>query len=201
VVEPKHLVRLRTFKVFQGLDRIRRTVRFRCFSRFMRFIRFKHLKVNIMKFKVIPIASEIAQHARQALVSPQYKSLKAFVDIATGYGPCRSCLKTFHQGVDKRLFFTYNAFEGRADLPDPGPIFIHGDECAAYDADAFPPDLRELPMLFEGYDERGDLITRERAEKENIESQIYGILGSPLVDYIHLRNAEAGCFVARIEPI
>jgi hypothetical protein len=152
-----------------------------------------------MKFKVKPISPDITDQVRQTLVSPQYKSLKAFVDIATGYGPCRSCLKTFDQGTDKRLFFTYNAFEGRADLPDPGPIFIHGHECKAYDADVFPPDLRQLPMLFEGFDARGDLITRERADREELETQITGILASPLVEYIHIRNAEAGCFIARIE--
>jgi len=154
-----------------------------------------------MNFKVIPISSEIAENARRSLVSPQYKSLKAFIDVATGYGPCRSCLKTFDQGVDERLFFTYNAFEGRADLPDPGPIFIHGNDCRAYNAEAFPPDLRDLPMLFEGYDSRGELITRERAEEEHLETQIAGILGSPLVEYVHIRNAEAGCFIARIEGV
>ena len=152
-----------------------------------------------MKFKVIPISPEISEKARQTLLSPQYKSLKAFVDVATGYGPCRSCLKTFREGEEERLFFTYNAFEGRADLPDPGPIFIHNDECEAYRDDAFPPDLRELPLLFEGYDNAGDLVTRERVSKDALETQIEGILAAPTVEYIHIRNAEAGCFVARIE--
>ncbi|HEV7930456.1 MAG TPA: DUF1203 domain-containing protein [Nitrosospira sp.] len=152
-----------------------------------------------MKFKVIPISPEISEKARQTLVSPQYKSLKAFVDVATGYGPCRSCLKTFREGEEERLFFTYNAFEGLSDLPDPGPIFIHNDPCPEFSEDAFPPELRELPLLFEGYDKGGALITREKVERDTLETQIEGILAAPTVEYIHVRNAEAGCFVARIE--
>lgn len=151
-----------------------------------------------MKFKVVPISSEIAEKARQTLVSPQYKSLKAFVDVATGYGPCRSCLKTFRQGEEERLFFTYNSFEGLSELPDPGPIFIHNDICREFAGDIFPPDLRDLPLLLEGYDEGGDMITRERAG-ESIERQVEEILDSPLVEYVHIRNNEAGCFIARIE--
>lgn len=152
-----------------------------------------------MNFKVIPISPEITEQARRSLVSPQYKSLKAFVDVATGYGPCRSCPKTFRQGEEERLFFTYNAFEGRSDLPDPGPVFIHHDRCAEFANGGFPADLRSLPMLFEGYDKDGDLITREKAAVDSIETQIEGILAAPTVDYIHIRNAEAGCFIARIE--
>jgi hypothetical protein len=154
-----------------------------------------------MKFKVVPISSEIAEKARRSLVSPQYKSLKAFADVATGYGPCRSCLKTFREGEEERLFFTYNAFEGFSELPDPGPIFIHNDKCPEFAEDNFPSDLRALPLLFEGYDRDGDMITRQKAARGEIEAQLAGILDSPRVDYIHIRNYEAGCFIARIERL
>jgi hypothetical protein len=53
--------------------------------------------------------------------------------------------------------------------------------------------------LFEGYDNCGILITREKIERDSVETQIEGILAAPTVEYIHIRNAEAGCFVARIE--
>lgn len=172
---------------------------FQVFQPFHLFHPFQNNRENIMKFKVIPISSEVSAQARQNLIFPQYQSLKAFVDIATGYGPCRSCLKTFSQGEDKRLFFTYNAFEGLADLPDPGPVFIHNDRCSEFAADEFPPDLRDLPLLFEAYDETGEMITRERAGV-SIEKQVEEILALPLVEFVHIRNHEAGCFIARIEP-
>jgi hypothetical protein len=152
-----------------------------------------------MKFKVIPISSEIAEKARRSLVSPQYKSLKAFVDVATGYGPCRRCLKTFRQGEEERLFFTYNAFEGLADLPHPGPVFIHHEKCPEFGEDIFPPELRDLPMLFEAYDRSGHMVTRKKAVSEDIENQLTELLLAQSVEYLHIRNSEAGCFIARIE--
>lgn len=78
-----------------------------------------------MNYKVIPIPNEVSREARKTLVSPQYKSLSAAVSMANGYGPCRSCLRVFDQGNENRIYFTYNSFEGRSSLPDPGPVFIH----------------------------------------------------------------------------
>jgi len=36
-------------------------------------------------------------------------------------------------------------------------------------------------------------------QKENIETQIAEMLALPDANYIHIRNAEAGCFIALIE--
>ena len=74
-----------------------------------------------MNYRVIPISAEIVSEARATLVSPQYKSLAVNVSVANGYGPCRSCLRVFEQGTDRRIYFTYNSFAGRSSLPDPGP--------------------------------------------------------------------------------
>lgn len=152
-----------------------------------------------MNYRVISIPAEVASEARATLKSPQYKSLKADVSVATGYGPCRSCLRVFNQGADARIYLTYNSFEGRSDLPDPGPIFIHKDECQPYNNEQFPPDLIDLPLLFEGFGENSELIRRERVDKQRIEDQIGNIFSVNGVIFINIRNAEAGCFVGRIE--
>src|SRR5688500_1101403 len=102
-----------------------------------------------MGFRIVPIPEEIAKEVRETMVSPQYRSLKANVSMANGYGPCRSCLKTFEQGKEERIDFNYNPFEGLSSLPDPGPVFIHKEQCGSYRGDEFPPMLRELPLLFE----------------------------------------------------
>ena len=151
-----------------------------------------------MAFKIFPIPEEISNEVRSTLVSPQY-SHPASVKTATGYGPCRACLKTFEAGKEERILFTYNSFEHLSDLPLPGPVFIHKDECQTYTHDQFPPDLVGLPLLFEGFGENGELIKRERVDKERFEGQIEKILGIEDVRFINIRNAEAGCYVARIE--
>lgn len=153
-----------------------------------------------MNYKVVPIPSEIARSVRENLRSPQYGH-PAFTDLAKGYGPCRVCLKTFINGAEERILFTYNAFENISDLPLPSPVYIHKDECETFDYKAFPPALLELPLLFEAYGEESALVKREAIEKENIDRQIAEIFALKAVRYINIRNAEAGCFVARIERL
>lgn len=151
-----------------------------------------------MNYKIVPIRSEIARSVRENMKSPQYGH-PAFADLAKGYGPCRACLKTFNKGAEERILFTYNAFEELSDLPLPGPVYIHKDECQPYDENRFPPDLRELPLLFEGFGEQSELIKREVVRQDTLDDQIAEIFGNGAVNYINIRNAEAGCFVARIE--
>ena len=151
-----------------------------------------------MSYKVIPISSEIAGSVRENLKSPQYGH-PASISIATGYGPCRFCLKTFNQGQEERILFTYNSFAGLSNLPLPGPVFIHKDKCREYSENGFPADLIDLPMLFEAFGENSEMIKREPVEREKIDQQIQSIFVLPKVNYINIRNAEAGCFIARIE--
>ncbi len=153
-----------------------------------------------MNYKIIPIPSEIARSVRENMKSPQYGH-PAFADVAKGYGPCRVCLKTFVKGAEERILFTYNAFENLSDLPLPSPIYIHKNECKAFNENIFPPELIELPLLFEGFGKHSELFKREAMDKENIENQIAEILALRDVEYINIRNAEAGCFVARIERL
>ncbi len=152
-----------------------------------------------MNYKVVPIPENIANETRATLTSPQYKSLKATVEIATGYGPCRSCLEVFKQGEDERIYITYNSFEGISDLPDPGPIFIHMNNCERFERSGFPNDLLDLPLLLESFGDESKLISREKMDAANVSTQIGNTFANESVRFINLRNAEAGCFVARIE--
>jgi hypothetical protein len=151
-----------------------------------------------MNYKIVPIPTEIARSVRENMKSPQYGH-PAFADVAKGYGPCRVCLKTFNQGKDERILFTYNAFESLSSLPLPSPIYIHKNECESFDENGFPPELIDLPLLFEGYAEESELVKREAIDKENLKNQIAAIFALSGVNYINIRNAEAGCFVAKIE--
>jgi len=149
-------------------------------------------------FNVVAIPAEIAEKVRSTAISPQYGH-PAGTSVATGYGPCRSCLKTFETGKDERILLTYNPFEGRAELPLPGPIFIHKENCVRYSGDVFPPELRGLPILFEAFSAGGEMLQRVRATDETIELKIEELFALPDAEYIYVRNAEAGCFMALIE--
>ncbi len=154
-----------------------------------------------MNYRVVAIPGEIASEVRRTLVSPQYKSLVANVSVANGYGPCRSCLRVFNQGNDRRIYLTYNSFDGLSPLPDPGPIFIHEDDCERFAEEGFPPDILNLPVYLEAFAGGSRLIERVWMDRESVNSQITELFADEAVRFIKLRNAEAGCFIARVEKI
>lgn len=154
-----------------------------------------------MNYRVLAIPENISSQVRRTLVSPQYKSLAANVSVANGYGPCRSCLKVFDQGRDRRIYLTYNSFDGLSPLPDPGPIFIHENECSRFAADHFPPDILELPIYLEAFADESRLVERVAMSRESVDAQIAGLFVNDQVRFINLRNAEAGCFIARVEKL
>jgi hypothetical protein len=150
-------------------------------------------------FRVLPIDSKLAEAVRSTLKSPQYGH-PAHVELAAGYGPCRACLKQFRTGEEERILFTYNPFENLDSYPSPGPVFIHAESCSNYeDHRAFPEELRSLPLTLEAYGENRWIVARERPPADEIESSVERLLQASGVHYIHIRNTEAGCFIARIE--
>jgi hypothetical protein len=82
-------------------------------------------------FRVLPIDPALTEAVRNTLKSPQYGH-PAHVERATGYGPCRACLKQFQTGKEDRILFTYNPFAGLDAYPSPGPVFIHAESCESY---------------------------------------------------------------------
>jgi hypothetical protein len=53
----------------------------------------------------------------------------------------------------------------------------------------------------EGYGRGRWLITREQVVRNNVDEVIQRLFSLPAVEYIHVRNAEAGCFIAHIERV
>lgn len=145
-------------------------------------------------FRIAGIPSDLAAEVRQTLRSPQYGH-PAHRETASGYGPCRLCLRTFAVGVDERILFTYQPFSDPASVPAPGPIFIHATPCERYDAPMVPPDFRPLPLLLEAYGVGGELLGRERPPEEVLER----LFATTAPAYVHIRNEEAGCFMARVD--
>lgn len=154
-----------------------------------------------MPYKVVAIPDNISSEVRQTMVSPQYKSLAGSVSVANGYGPCRSCLQVFDQGNDRRIYLTYNSFDGLSPLPDPGPIFVHENECSRFDREGFPPDILGLPVYLEAFARESRLVERVAMNRESVEAQLASLFANEQVEFINLRNAEAGCFIARVEKL
>jgi Protein of unknown function (DUF1203) len=131
--------------------------------------------------------------------APQYGH-PAHRELARGYGPCRLCLRTFTIGEEERILFTYQPFHDVGSLPAPGPVFIHSAPCTRYDALEFPPDFRALPLVFEGYQKGGLLLAQERVAARDPEQVLQQIFKGSGAAYVHIRNGEAGCFMATVQP-
>jgi len=149
-------------------------------------------------FRYAGIPAAIVGEARQSMRSPQYGH-PAHREVATGYGPCRHCLRTFRIGQEERLLFTYQPVQEPGGLPAPGPVFVHAGDCQRYEGPDFPPDLAGLPLVVEGFRTGGTLVLQERVSAEPPATVVARVLGTEDVAYAHLRNAEAGCFMARVE--
>jgi hypothetical protein len=145
------------------------------------------------------IAAELADAVRRTQLSPQYGH-PAHRERAQGYGPCRLCLHTFAVGEEERILFTYQPFSEPGSLPSPGPVFIHAEECERFDATTLPPDFRALPLVIEGFGAGGTLVVQMRVgaadRPEAVAADVFAQRG---VEYAHIRNGEAGCFMARID--
>ena len=154
-----------------------------------------------MTYRVIGITSAIADAVRATLRSP-FGRHPAHIELATGHGPCRLCLRAFHIGQERRILFTYDPFQGLEPFPLPGPVFIHETPCEPYPADGgFPADLLPHPLTLNAYGSGRILKAQRRVENGGMEPAIAELLAQPGVDYIHVRDTKAGCYDFRVERI
>lgn len=151
-----------------------------------------------MTYRTLPMPTPLAQAARRTGRAPGYgHPVHASAAPADGYGPCRHCLRRFKEG-ERRLLMTYNPYPEPPEVPVVGPVFIHEAACAAFEGEGLPDELRGLPMVAQGHLREGRGLLNLHLDPEDPEAGIQALLQDPRVDSITLRNAEAGCFMARL---
>lgn len=151
-----------------------------------------------MWFRVIALDSATAATVREQRTSPGYGH-PAVAEIATGTGPCRSCLTLFEVGRDRRLRFTYCPPSGEGATGAPGPVFIHEATCERFEGEGFPAALHSLPIVVEGRTRDGRVLRADPTPGSEAVVLIEACLADPAVDFLFLRHGEAGCHIARVE--
>ena len=152
-----------------------------------------------MGFRVIPIPFHMAEEARHTGRAPGYgHPVQAGVASANGYGPCRSCLRRTLEG-ERRLLLNYNPYREPEEVGVVGPIFIHEASCEPFAGAGFPEELRGLPMVLRGHLKGGAGVVNRKLQGEVPEKAIEALFQDPGIAFIAIQNAEAGCFIARIE--
>ena len=156
-------------------------------------------------FKIVPLSASYAAGIRQS--GKDTFGHKLVEQVATGKGPCRVSLKPFAKGIDKRLLLSHSPFAIDNAFNQPGPIFIHSEAVEEYaDVHRFPAEIKadkeSFPLTLIGYSTDQQMVHTELVGEKDVDELIRTIFDSnPEVDYLHARNAEAGCFICKIERI
>jgi Protein of unknown function (DUF1203) len=144
------------------------------------------------------VPQEIADEVRRTHRAPGYGH-HALLEIARGTGPCRCCLKPFVPGKEQRLLFTYRPSGDDSSLMAPGPVFIHAQYCAAFAGAGFPEELRTLPLAFEARSSGSRVSCLSVRADVSAEVQMSVLFEEYESRWLHVRHAEAGCFIARVD--
>lgn len=150
-------------------------------------------------YRVVAIPTETARQVRETLKAPGY-GFPAQIEISADEAPCRHCLRLTRPGIDQRILFTYDCFEGVETLPLPGPVYVHAHACERYDESAgFPEQIRPRKVTFNAYADGRRLLHQKYTDGGNVDGAIGELLADPAVRYLHVRSTPAGCYTFRIE--
>lgn len=153
----------------------------------------------MQSYRVVALGDRTADIVRKTRLSPGYGH-PAHAEVATGYGPCRQCLRTFSVGSDRRILFTYDPFFGRERLPLPGPVFIHEDDCDRYPEESgFPAAMLTHRLTLNAYASGRRLVAQKYVSNGLVEPELERLLEDCDVAYIHVRDTDAGCYDFSIE--
>ena len=151
------------------------------------------------QIRVVAMPTKVAEAVRATLKSP-FAEHPAHTEIARGHGPCRHCLSTFRVGEEKRILFTYDPFAPLGAPPLPGPVFVHQQSCERHPEDGGAPrDLDARPLTLNAYSHPRKLVSQEYCDGRDLEDVALEILERHDVDFIHVRDTDAGCYDFRIE--
>ena len=155
------------------------------------------------QFKIVPLSREYANKIKEN--NKDDFGHEVIEQLATGKGPCRVSLKPFTVGQDTRLLISHSPFEIDNAFNQPGPVFIHKKHVEPYsDIHRFPPEIKankkSFPLTLIGYSKEQKMVFTQLVGDDDVDMLIPKIFNArPDIEYLHARNAEAGCFICKIE--
>ena len=108
-------------------------------------------------------------------------------------------------GQDTRLLLSHSPFSIDNAFNQPGPIFINKNHVEPYnDIHRFPPDIKadkiSFPLTLIGYSKEQNMMFTRLVGDDDVDVLIQKIFDDqPNVEFLHVRNAKACCFICKIE--
>ena len=103
------------------------------------------------------------------------------------------------------MLLTHSPFEINNAFNQPGPVFINSADVEEYDdIYRFPPEIKNnkqsFPLTLIGYTGDQQMVLTKLVGDADVDELIGQIFdGRADVAYLHARNAEACCFICKIE--
>jgi hypothetical protein len=148
-------------------------------------------------FRVIPLATEIADTARCAVNSGAADHSLITVD-SPGSSPCRHCLRWAQRG-ERVILFPYAAIPPGHPYSETGPIFVHANECQRYSLpNEYPADFRN-GRVFRAYDSNYNILDAHVGDGREPELVIQELFKNPETAFVDVRSITHGCFTFRVQ--
>jgi hypothetical protein len=148
-------------------------------------------------FRIVPLATEIAERARRAAKHRAADHAIVVADSPRGY-PCRHCLR-FAQLGERVVLFPYQSIPAGHPYSEIGPIFIHAESCERYAAThEYPVDFRDGRVM-RAYNSKFDIIDAEVVNGSEPESVIERLFQNPETAFVDARSVTHGCYTFRIQ--
>ena len=143
-------------------------------------------------YRVVPLPTEVAENARRNAHAGATDHAYVTADSPTGY-PCRHCLRWAQPG-EKLVLFPYASIPPGRPYSETGPIFVHAQPCARYQAtEEYPADLR-TGRTFRAYNAAQEIIAAEPVATSDPESVIAKLFAHPETEFLQARSADRGCY-------
>lgn len=123
--------------------------------------------------------------------------------VSDGGLPCRHCLGFIDAG-EEYLTLAHRPFPALQPYAETGPIFLHAEPCARYEAsEVLPPMLVSSDYIVRGYgrDDRILYGTGGVIETPKIGERAEALLGRDEVAYVHVRSSRNNCYQCRIDRV
>ena len=119
-------------------------------------------------------------------------------DAKPGY-PCRITLRDAEPG-ETLLLLNWRHLDVDTPYRSDGPIFVREAALASFEARNQIPEQQRCRLLsVRAYDKGGWMQGAEVVQGAGLESTIAKFFADPTVDYLHVHNANRGCYACRIE--
>jgi uncharacterized protein DUF1203 len=148
-------------------------------------------------FRILPLATEIAEAARRAVNAGAADHALVTVD-SPGNSPCRHCLRWAQPG-ESVILFPYAAISSGHPYSETGPIFVHANECQRYSAtNEYPADFRN-GRVFRADDAKYKIVDARIINGTEPEAVIESLFQNPDTAFVDVRSVTHGCFTFRVQ--